>query len=53
MGWEARGPGSISINVRITAGRKLAVEAEDNGLMAPESAARIARIEGVRSKRIR
>src|ERR1051325_2525610 len=33
---EARGLGSISINVRITAVRKLAVEAADNGLLAPE-----------------
>jgi hypothetical protein len=32
---EARGLGSISINVRITAVRKLAVEAADNGLLAP------------------
>ena len=37
---EARGLGSISINVRITAVRKLAVEAADNGLLAPELAAR-------------
>jgi hypothetical protein len=33
---EARGLGSVSINVRITAVRKLAVEAVDNGLLAPE-----------------
>src|SRR6202043_1470214 len=46
---EARGLGSISINVRITAVRKLAVEAADNGLLAPELAAGIARIKGVRS----
>src|ERR1022692_298085 len=31
---EARGLGSVSINVRITAVRKLAVEAADNGLLA-------------------
>jgi hypothetical protein len=49
---EARGLGSISINVRITAVRKLAVEA-DNGLLAPELAAGIARIKGVRSKGVR
>jgi hypothetical protein len=36
---EARGLGSVSINVRITAVRKLAVEAADNGLLAPELAA--------------
>src|ERR1700688_4830865 len=50
---EARGLGSISINVRITAVRKLAVEAADNGLLAPELAAGIARIKGVRSKGVR
>jgi hypothetical protein len=31
---EARGLGAVSINVRITAVRKLAVEASDNGLLA-------------------
>src|SRR3954452_11674831 len=50
---EARGLGSISINVRITAVRKLAVEAADNGLLAPELAAGITRIKGVASKGIR
>jgi hypothetical protein len=33
---EARGLGPISINVRLTAVRKPAVEAADNGLLAPE-----------------
>ena len=47
---EARGLGSISINVRITALRKLAVEAADNGLLAPELAAGITLIKGVKSK---
>src|SRR5450432_2481058 len=50
---EARRLGSISMNVRITAGRKLADEAADNGLMAPELAAGITRIKGVRSKGVR
>src|SRR3982075_519735 len=50
---EARGLGSISINVRITAVRKLALEAADNGLLAPELAAGIARIKGLRSHGIR
>jgi integrase len=50
---EARGLGPISINVRITAVRKLAVEAADNGLLAPELASGIARIKGVRSHGIR
>src|SRR3954462_247570 len=50
---EARGLGSISINVRITAVRKLAVEAADNGLLAPELAAGITRVRGVASKGVR
>src|SRR6202167_1193900 len=50
---EGRGLGSISINVRITAVRKLAVEAADNGLLAPELAAGITRIKGVRAKGVR
>src|SRR6202050_908253 len=50
---EARGLGRSSINVRITAVRKLAVEAADNGLLAPELAAGIARIKGVRSQGVR
>ena len=50
---EARGLGSVSINVRITAVRKLAVEAADNGLLAPELAAGITRIKGVKSKGVR
>ncbi len=50
---EARGLGSVSINVRITAVRKLAVEAADNGLLAPELAAGISRVKGVASKGVR
>ncbi len=50
---EARGLGSVSINVRITAVRKLAVEAADNGLLAPEFAAGIARVKGAKSKGVR
>ncbi len=50
---EARGLGSISINVRITAVRKLAIEAADNGLLAPELAAGIARVKGAKSKGVR
>src|SRR5579862_5932159 len=42
---EARGLGAVSINVRITAVRKLAVEAADNGLLAPELANRITRVK--------
>jgi hypothetical protein len=40
---EARGLGSVSINVRITAVRRLAEEAADNGLLAPELASGISR----------
>src|SRR3954462_3740795 len=50
---EARGLGTVSINVRMTAVRKLAVEAADNGLLAPELANGIARVKGVASKGIR
>ena len=50
---EARGLGPISINVRITAVRKLAVEAADNGLLAPELAAGITRVKGAKSKGVR
>ena len=47
---EARGLTAVSINVRITAVRKLAVEAADTGLLAPELAAGIARVKGAKSK---
>src|ERR1035438_9489289 len=50
---EARGLGAVSINVRITAVRKLAVEAADNGLLAPELASGIVRVKGVASKGVR
>jgi site-specific recombinase XerD len=50
---EARGLSAVSINVRITAVRKLAVEAADNGLLAPELASGIVRVKGVASKGIR
>ena len=50
---EARGLGSVSINVRITAVRKLAIEAADNGLLAPELAAGITRVKGAKSLGVR
>jgi site-specific recombinase XerD len=50
---EARRLGGVSINVRITAVRKLAVEAADNGLLAPELATGITRVKGVASKGVR
>jgi site-specific recombinase XerD len=53
MALEARGLGSVSINVRITAVRKLAVEAADNGLLAPELAAGITRVKGAKSIGVR
>ena len=50
---EARGLGAVSINVRITAVRKLAVEAADNGLLSPELAGGITRVKGVKMKGVR
>jgi site-specific recombinase XerD len=50
---EARGLGSVSINVRITAVRKLAAEAADNGLLAPELAAGIARVKSAKAMGVR
>jgi site-specific recombinase XerD len=50
---ELRGLGAVSINVRITAVRKLAVEAADNGLLAPELPSGIVRVKGVASKGVR
>src|SRR5712671_6911003 len=50
---EARGLGSSSIIIRMSAIRKLAGEAADNGLIAPELAAGIARVKSVKSVGIR
>ena len=50
---ETRGLGSVSINVRITAVRKLAVEAADNGLLAAELAAGMTRVKGAKSTGVR
>ena len=50
---EARGLGSSSIIIRMSAIRKLAAEASDNGLLAPELAAGIARVKGAKSVGIR
>src|SRR6267154_3008640 len=50
---EARGLGSSSIIIRMSAIRKLAVEASDNGLLAPELAAGIARVKSAKSIGIR
>src|SRR6266849_1483402 len=50
---EARKLGSSSIIIRMSAIRKLAGEAVDNGLLAPELAAGIARVKSVKSVGIR
>jgi integrase len=50
---EARRLGSSSIIIRMSAIRKLAGEAADNGLLAPELAAGIARVKSVKSVGIR
>ena len=49
----ARGLGSSSISIRLSAIRKLAAEAVDNGLLAPELAAGIIRVKGVKATGIR
>ena len=53
MSLEARGLGSSSIIIRMSAIRKLAVEAADNGLLDPELAAGIGRMRSVKSVGIR
>ena len=50
---DERGLGSSSIIVRMSAIRKLAVEATDNGLLAPELAAGIQRVKSARSIGVR
>jgi hypothetical protein len=45
---EARGLGSSSIIIRMSAIRKLAAEAADNGLIAPELAAGVARVKSAK-----
>jgi site-specific recombinase XerD len=50
---EERGLGSSSIIIRMSAIRKLAVEATDNGLLAPELAAGIARVKSAKSIGVR
>jgi len=50
---EARGLGSSSIIIRMSAIRKLAAEAADNGLLAAELAAGISRVKSAKSVGIR
>jgi integrase len=52
-GLESGGLAPSTINVRLAALRKLALEAADNGLLAPELAAAIARVRGARSLGVR
>jgi integrase/recombinase XerD len=48
-----QGLAASTINVRMTAVRRLAAEAADNGLMPPELAAGIGRVKGVKHEGIR
>jgi len=50
---ETKGLAASSINVRLSAIRRLAVEAADNGLMAPDVASGIVRAKGVRTSGVR
>ena len=50
---EAQGLAPSSINVRLSAIRKLAAEAADNGLLAPELAAAICRVKGAKRHGVR
>src|SRR5579864_1329802 len=50
---ETRGLGSSSIIIRMSAIRKLAAEAADNGLLAPELAAGISRVKSAKTQGIR
>src|ERR1700682_4364671 len=50
---EIKGLAPSSINVRLSAIRRLALEAADNGLMAPELAAGVARAKGVKRVGVR
>ena len=50
---EAAGLAASSINVRLSAIRKLAAEAADNGWLAPDVAAGVARVKGARRHGVR
>jgi site-specific recombinase XerD len=50
---ETKGLAPSSINVRLSAIRRLALEAADNGLMAPELAAGISRAKGAKRQGVR
>jgi Phage integrase, N-terminal SAM-like domain len=50
---ESAGLAASSINVRLSAIRKLAVEAADNGLLPPEVASAVARVKGAKCHGVR
>lgn len=50
---EGRGLAAATVNLRLTAVRRLAAEAADNGLLEPQLAAGVARIRGVKSRGVR
>lgn len=50
---EARGLAASTINVRLSAVRRLAAEASDNGLLDPQIAAGIARAKGAKTAGVR
>ena len=52
-GLEERGLAASTRNVRLTAVRRLAAEAADNGLLVPELAAGIGRVRGAKQQGIR
>jgi integrase len=52
-GLERRGLAPASINLRLSVVRKLASEAVDNGLLAPELAAGILRVRGIKGAGVR
>lgn len=50
---EARGLASSTINIRLSAVRRLAAEASDNGLLSPDLAGAIGRVKGAKNKGVR
>src|SRR5581483_4802555 len=50
---EEQGLAASSVNVRLTAVRRLAAEAADNGLLAPDLASGIARVKGIKQQGVR
>ena len=50
---EAQGLAASTVNVRLAAVRKLAAEAADNGLIAPEFAAGIEKVKGAKQRGVR